>query len=315
MNTRIPHLLNSSMNYKKIYDCLIEKYKNKERVCGTYYENHHIIPKSFYKKYSGWLDGNPDDTENIVSLPVREHYFAHLLLWKSEKNKKAKHKMAKAVYCMSGMMNKSTKKRKTIKISSKLYEIYKAEADNKRDNYTVEERKIYGRNMKGSANPMFNKCHDKQTKEKIGKKSLDRNAIASIQTEESYVKRRKTFKKKYGGNSPFSSEETHKKSRNTSLDRYGKEFYMQTDEAKRRMKEHYSKAENILKISGGWFITPMGKFPSALHAAKAIKMDSGTLRGWCVNNKRIATKMARAKCGKEKDNKTFEELGFSFEQV
>jgi len=47
-------------------------------------DRHHVIPKSFYKirNKTGWLDGNPDSSDNLVNLTLREHYICHLLLTK-----------------------------------------------------------------------------------------------------------------------------------------------------------------------------------------------------------------------------------------
>lgn len=60
------------MDYKKIYNKIIERSKNRS-LCSSYYEKHHIIPKS--------LNGSDDD-ENIAILTAREHYICHLLLTK-----------------------------------------------------------------------------------------------------------------------------------------------------------------------------------------------------------------------------------------
>lgn len=61
------------MNYKKIYQSFIEnRLKNPSRN-GEYFERHHIVPRS--------LGGNDDD-ENIISLSIRDHVFAHALLAK-----------------------------------------------------------------------------------------------------------------------------------------------------------------------------------------------------------------------------------------
>lgn len=59
------------MNYKRIYDQLIErarKTSTDEKV-----ENHHILPKCL---------GGCDDDDNLVELTCREHFIAHLLLAK-----------------------------------------------------------------------------------------------------------------------------------------------------------------------------------------------------------------------------------------
>lgn len=59
------------MNYKKIYDNIINNSKNRQIV--GYSERHHIIPKSF---------GGTDKKENIVRLTAREHFICHYLLCK-----------------------------------------------------------------------------------------------------------------------------------------------------------------------------------------------------------------------------------------
>jgi hypothetical protein len=59
------------MNYKKHYDLLIARGKN--RMLEGYVERHHIIPRC--------MDGT-DDVENLVQLTPEEHYVAHQLLVK-----------------------------------------------------------------------------------------------------------------------------------------------------------------------------------------------------------------------------------------
>jgi hypothetical protein len=62
------------MNYKWHYEklCRSRKYKPTIDKDG-YYETHHILPKSL---------GGTEDDENLVRLTAREHFIAHLLLWK-----------------------------------------------------------------------------------------------------------------------------------------------------------------------------------------------------------------------------------------
>jgi len=59
------------MDYKKIYDRLVDRAKN--RVLEGYSETHHIIPRCI---------GGSDDPNNICALTPEEHYLAHLLLVK-----------------------------------------------------------------------------------------------------------------------------------------------------------------------------------------------------------------------------------------
>ena len=61
------------MNYKKVYDNIIERAKNRKIDNNIYSEKHHIIPVSL---------GGLNTKENLVRLYPREHYIAHLLLYK-----------------------------------------------------------------------------------------------------------------------------------------------------------------------------------------------------------------------------------------
>ena len=63
------------MNYQKIYNNLINR--SKDRSTKGYVEKHHIIPRCL---------GGTDSKENIVNLYPEEHYLAHLLLCKLNKN-------------------------------------------------------------------------------------------------------------------------------------------------------------------------------------------------------------------------------------
>jgi hypothetical protein len=60
------------MNYKKIYDSIIFKGKNRASNAG-YFESHHIVPKCL---------GGSNDAENLVNLTPEEHYVCHQLLVK-----------------------------------------------------------------------------------------------------------------------------------------------------------------------------------------------------------------------------------------
>ncbi len=65
------------MNYQKIYDSLISQAKSVSRdKKQSYFESHHIIPKCL---------GGEDEVSNIVLLTAREHYVAHMLLWRIDR--------------------------------------------------------------------------------------------------------------------------------------------------------------------------------------------------------------------------------------
>lgn len=63
------------MNYVRIYNTLIEKYKATKQ---KGYEGHHVLPKSM---------GGSDDKSNIVFIPCRVHFILHRCLYKIHKNK------------------------------------------------------------------------------------------------------------------------------------------------------------------------------------------------------------------------------------
>lgn len=77
------------MNYKRHYDLLIERARN--RVLDCYVERHHIIPRCM---------GGSDEKENIVALTPEEHYVAHQLLVKIYPNVKG---LIYAVIAMTGL--------------------------------------------------------------------------------------------------------------------------------------------------------------------------------------------------------------------
>lgn len=76
------------MNYQLHYERLIEKARTR-RVPNSYTELHHIIPVSI---------GGSDAFENLVLLTAREHFVAHLLLFKINPSHKG---LAYAAYRMS----------------------------------------------------------------------------------------------------------------------------------------------------------------------------------------------------------------------
>ena len=140
------------MNYKKIYNTLIAKAKNKIRVKAkdVYYEGHHIIPKCF----GGQGDSRNSKHPNIVLLTPKEHYIAHLLLVKIYPDSPA---MKKALWNMC-----STGDKKRYKPSAKSYD---------------KIRKEYIESVLGEGNHFYNKKHSVETKQKIGEASKGRKTF------------------------------------------------------------------------------------------------------------------------------------------
>ena len=109
------------MNYKNIYDQLISKrqanvlVKSRKQYCET----HHIIPKSL---------GGSNNKSNLINLTAKEHYIAHLLLWKYYKSTNDKNAEIKMLYALHRLITGNIEFKQNIKInmfSSKRYEIIK----------------------------------------------------------------------------------------------------------------------------------------------------------------------------------------------
>ncbi len=104
------------MNYKRIYDSIIGRAQNRDKLVG-YKEKHHIIPRSL---------GGSDDKTNMVDLTAREHFVCHYLLTKIfEKETNEWYRMTMAFMCM-----KSSALRPNRYFNSKLYESLRKDFSN-----------------------------------------------------------------------------------------------------------------------------------------------------------------------------------------
>lgn len=77
------------MNYARIYAAFIDDRKAKQPSKPTYFEKHHIVPRSL---------GGGDERSNIVRLTARDHYFAHCCLAKMHGGK-----MWSALFALANM--------------------------------------------------------------------------------------------------------------------------------------------------------------------------------------------------------------------
>ena len=121
------------MNYMKIYNDLVQhaKLKNLQRK-DQYIERHHIIMKSL---------GGLDNDENLVAFTARQHYIAHLLLFKHYKqemlNGKDKTPYYKCLGALSAMIQLPATKdengaaKRVFKFGSHLYNSWKIELSKK----------------------------------------------------------------------------------------------------------------------------------------------------------------------------------------
>lgn len=135
------------MNYKKIYDNIIESARN--RKIDMYTENHHILPLC--------LGGNNSKT-NLVELTAKEHFICHYLLTKIHKNDKIKHmKMCFALFKM--------------KANNKYQKRY-----NNSFLYAKNKEVLYGENgiAKGKGSPLYGYKHSDKNKATMAEKAKKR---------------------------------------------------------------------------------------------------------------------------------------------
>lgn len=133
------------MDYRKIYTQLIDSRKQRVTNPDVYYEKHHIVPRCL---------GGTNHKSNIVKLTAREHYIAHLLLYKSAHDENTKIRMA---YALNAFKYLSCDKRQ---INSRQYDVIKREFS-----------KMMSIKMSGENNPFYGKTHSQDFKEKMRIKS------------------------------------------------------------------------------------------------------------------------------------------------
>jgi len=123
--------------YSRWYYNIINSARARVLVSNTYYEKHHIIPKSL---------GGTANSENLVKLTAKEHFICHLLLPKITTGNN-KHKMIHAFWFMSNPKKLGLR----YKPSSKIYELAK-----------LEKSKLL-KSIRGKDHPNFGKKHPERT--------------------------------------------------------------------------------------------------------------------------------------------------------
>ena len=252
------------MNYKRIYDQLIEKRRLNPISSDQYGERHHIIPKS---------EGGSDDDGNLVRLTAREHYIAHLLLARIYDD----YKMYSALtYMRCG----STTNQRNYKFNSRLYGLLRNHVAEKRSAYMKEHRV-----MCGEKNPMFGKHHSDKSKQKMRTRLHgQRNG-----TNNSFYGRHHT-------------EETKNKLRianvgKTLSDEHKKKISQALSDP--ILKEHMRRAISEAQKGAFWvtngienkFLNPHDEIPAGFHRGRTIQSKSTSGYHWWNNG--VINKMSK----------------------
>lgn len=149
------------MNYKKIYDSLIQKAvdRNWSKSTATCYtETHHIIPKCV---------GGTNHIENLIELTASEHYLAHQLLVKIYKNNS---KLIYALHCMSIQSGKHIRNNKEFswikeKFISEIKTLHRGKSPSAESRKKMSDAKKIS--QIGSGNSFYGKTHTLETRKKI----------------------------------------------------------------------------------------------------------------------------------------------------
>ncbi len=137
--------------YYQWYQNLVTKAKNRILDNTVYQEKHHIIPKCF---------GGNDLPTNLVSLTLREHYIAHLLLSKMYHGE-PKRKMMYALWRM--LLQEKTR-------GSRIFEMYRQqyiETTLKTQIITDKFRQKVSKNTTGVKKTITQKVLDKNERQKL----------------------------------------------------------------------------------------------------------------------------------------------------
>lgn len=150
------------MNYKKIYNRIVENALNRE-IPETYTEKHHIIPKCL---------GGSDDCSNIAILTCREHIICHILLAKIYPHN------YKILYAMTAMtMNANGNRTVTA-----------------RQLAFSRESLIKAASMRPPTRGMLGKRHTKESIEKISNNT--RKAMLGMKQSKSHIENKAITKRK-----------------------------------------------------------------------------------------------------------------------
>lgn len=158
------------MNYQKIYDDLVTRARlaDRKRVKGgTYYERHHIVPRS--------LNGS-NKSENLMLLTAREHFLAHKLLVQIYPDHKGLHH---ALWMLANKPNSGNQLR-YYEVTSREYERIKQKRAQDLSEFMTgrnvgEKNHRFGKT--GEQDGFFGKHHTPENCEKSRQRGLNREIV------------------------------------------------------------------------------------------------------------------------------------------
>lgn len=219
--------------YCQWYQNLVTKAKDRVLDNTIYQEKHHIIPKCF---------GGNDLPTNLVSLTLREHYIAHLLLSKMYDGE-AKRKMMYALWRM--LLQEKTR-------GSRIFEMYRQqyiETTLKTQIITDEFRQKVSNSTKGVKKTITQKLLDRYEKNKIemagcgnpmyGKKQTEKTKLLMAQKRKEYFSNPENRKKQAITRTGLKHSEEVKKKMSESRIGVGNAMFgrKQSEETRKKISE------------------------------------------------------------------------------
>ncbi len=269
--------------YLNWYEALVSKAKSRDMPSG-YVERHHVVPIS--------LGGSKNDPNNIITLTAREHYIAHLLLWRISMDKKSHNKMTMALHVMvNGSGHK--KQHRSYVVPSRIYEAsrkayvqaiseYMLGPGNKwrgkkHSEESLERMREWQKNpivkqqqrerVTGENNPMYGKNHTEEQKQKIS------NSVAASWTDEKKAEKSQWFKEKWNDS----------EYKNTMLElRKTSEGWLNRD-----WKAIGRKAADVKIANGNNRLTEESK--KKISETRKAKIASGEIVAWNKGTKGVCT--------------------------
>ena len=139
------------MNYITVYNSLIERFLLTQ--ASGYVEKHHIVPRCM---------GGSDHPSNLVKLPAREHFIAHLLLAKIYGGK-----AANAAWMMSNMKRYSSRNYAWLKESAIAHQSEQQSGSGNHffgRRHSLESRKKMSETHKGENHNLYGKKQSEFTR-------------------------------------------------------------------------------------------------------------------------------------------------------
>jgi len=255
--------------YTKWYISIINTCMEASHDDDTYCEKHHIIPKSFEDYVSVDILKSKD---NLVSLPARCHFLAHLLLTKMFSDKTMNQKMNFAFHQMK-LKNKHQKQRY---INSRFYELIKKEKREYIRLYMGESVVYVDKDDSTRYEKMINLGYNTVMTEeyKKGRVGMMKGKKHSKDTLKRMSEVQKSIPKTWLVGKPV-SEETKEKMKNTKRKRKEEnpDYYKESEEKRtKKMREMY--ANGTLSVKGeknpmfGYHYTPEKRRERSLSIQK-----------------------------------------------